>query len=98
MSRDAWAWCALLLFGPYAVIAAIIALSWGLGMGPRMPLTFAITLLALPLGFGLMRKARARHTADDPLDFRAMDGATAQFNLAFGLLCTLALGLHALVG
>lgn len=96
--RASQGYYAFLLFGPFAVIALIIGLSWGLGLGPRMPLTFAITLLSLPLAIGLMRKAAARHSAENPLDFLAMDGATAQYNLAFGLLCTLALGLDALVG
>ncbi len=96
--RASQGYYAFLLFGPYAVIALLIALSWGLGLGPRMPLTFAITLLSLPLAIGLMRKATARHTAETPLDFLSMDGATAQYNLAFGLLCTLALGLDALAG
>ena len=87
----------VLIFGPFAVVLAIMGASWLFGLGPRMPLTFLITLLALPLAIGLMKKGRARHDATNPLDFLALDGATAQLNLVFGLLCTGALGLHVLV-
>jgi 1,4-dihydroxy-2-naphthoate octaprenyltransferase len=87
-----------LVFGPFAVVAALIALSWLGGVGPRMPLTFLVTFLALPLAVRLMRRGLARRTAADPIPFLALDGATAQLNLAFGLLSTAALGLHALAG
>lgn len=87
-----------LVFGPFAVVVFIIVGSWLFGLGPRMPLTFLVTLVALPLAVKLMRKGRARHTAKSPLDFLALDGATAKLNLAFGLLCTAALGLDALLG
>lgn len=87
----------ILIFGPFAAVLAIVGASWLLGLGPRMPLTFLITLAALPLAVGLMKKGRARHNASNPLDFLALDGATAQLNLVFGLLCTGALGLHVLV-
>ncbi len=88
----------VLIFGPFAAVLALVGASWLLELGPRMPLTFLITLAALPLAFGLMKKGRARHNAANPLDFLALDGATAQLNLVFGLLCTGALGLHVLVG
>ena len=87
----------VMIFGPFAVVLAIMGVSWFLGLGHRMPLTFLITLLALPLAVGLMKKGSARHNASNPLDFLALDGATAKLNLVFGLLCTGALGLHVLV-
>jgi len=87
-----------LLFGPFAAILGIIGASWLAGAGPRMPLTFLVTLLALPLAVRLMRKARARAGAANPLDFLALDGATARLNMVFGLLCTGALGLFAMCG
>ena len=46
----------------------------------------------------LMRKAARRAKPENPLDFAALDGATAQLNLVFGLLCTGALGLDAAIG
>ncbi len=35
--------------------------------------------------------------SENPLDFLALDGATAQLNLAFGVMCTGAMGLDVLV-
>ena len=87
-----------LVFGPFAVVLALIALSWLVGLGPKMPLTFLVTFIALPLAIKLMKKGVARHTSTDPVGFLALDGATAQLNLAFGVLCTAALGLDALLG
>jgi len=71
----------------------LIAFSWLDGLSPRMPLAFFLTFLALPLAVKLMRKGLQRAKAENPLDFLALDGATAQLNLLFGLLCTAALGL-----
>jgi 1,4-dihydroxy-2-naphthoate octaprenyltransferase len=90
------AYYALLLFGPFVFIGGLILVSWGLGLGPRMPLTFLITLLSAPTAYQLLAKGRQRHHPKHPLDFVALDGATAQLNLQFGLLCVAALGLHAL--
>ena len=89
---------AFLLFAPFAIVLALIGLGWLGGLGPRMPITFLVTFLALPLAVRLMRRGLARRTSANPLQFLALDGATAQLNLAFGLLSTAALGLHALVG
>ena len=89
---------AFLLFAPFAIVLALIALSRLGGAGPKMPLTFLVVFLALPLAVRLMRRSLARKTSPDPLQFLALDGATGQLNLAFGLLCTAALGLHALCG
>ena len=86
----------LLLF-PFAFILVVIILSWVAGLHPRMPLTFLIIFLILPKAFKLIKKGNRRAAPEQPLDFIALDGETAQFNLLFGLLCTLALGLDALV-
>jgi len=88
---------AFLLFGPYAAILTIIAASHLGGIGPRMPLTFLITFLSLPLARKLLKKGLERHSTDNSDDFLGLDGATAQLNLTFGLLCTGALGLHTLL-
>ena len=86
----------LLLF-PFAFILVVIILSRVAGLHPRMPLTFLIIFLILPKAFKLIKKGNRRAAPDQPLDFIALDGETAQFNLLFGILCTLALGLNALV-
>ena len=86
----------LLLF-PFAFILLVIILSWVAGLHPRMPLTFLIIFLILPKAFKLIKKGSLRAKPEQPLDFIALDGETAQFNLLFGVLCTLALGLDALV-
>lgn len=88
---------ALLLFGPFAFILIWIALSWSLNLGPKMPLSFLLTLLALPLAIKLFRRGKNRHDSEDPMSFLALDGATAQLNMVFGLLCTLSLGLDVLL-
>ncbi len=86
-----------LLFVPYAFVAAWVAVSWAFGLSPRMPYTSLIVLLSLPLAIGLFRKGLRRRTADNPLDFLALDGAVAQLNLVFGVLYTGSLGIDALI-
>lgn len=88
---------AVLVFGPFVYILALIALSWLGGLEPRMPLTFLITLAAMPLAYKLFKKGQRRRNPEHPLDFVALDGATAQLNWVFGLLCVVALGLSALM-
>ncbi len=80
----------LLVFGPFALVAAYVATRF-------MPPAFLITLLAVPMAIARWRKALNRATPKQPLDFIALDGATAQLNLVFGLLCTIALGVHVMV-
>ncbi|MFH1852261.1 MAG: 1,4-dihydroxy-2-naphthoate octaprenyltransferase [Candidatus Neomarinimicrobiota bacterium] len=81
----------LLLFSPFALIIVFLIITRLPWFGPAMPLTFLVTLLALPQAIGLNRKGRQRLTADQPMDFLSLDGATAQFNLQFGLLGVAAL-------
>ena len=86
----------LLLF-PFAFVLLVIILTRAAGLQPRMPLTFLITFIILPKAFKLIKKGELRASPQQPHDFIALDGETAQFNLMFGILCTLALGLDALV-
>ncbi len=86
-----------LLLSPFAVILAIIAVTHIWNLDHRMPYTFLITLLAVPVATKLIGKGKRRATAENPLDFLALDGATAQFNTIFGLLCVAALGLNYLI-
>ncbi len=93
--RGSLAYYGFLLFGSMAII-------FGLMLIPRlispalisMPLTFAVILLALPRTLHLWGRALRRHNPRQPLDFIILDGATAQYNLVFGLFCTAALWLQ----
>jgi 1,4-dihydroxy-2-naphthoate octaprenyltransferase len=84
-----------LLFGSMAIIFGLILI-------PRlvspalvpMPFTFVVILLALPQTLHLWGRALRRHAPRRPLDFVILDGATANYNLVFGLLCTAALWLQ----
>ncbi len=86
-----------LLFAPFMIIALLVLLTHVTALSPRMPVTFLVTLLALPLAIRLVRTGARRHDPQTSQAFAALDGATAQLNLLFGLLCLVALGLHALM-
>ena len=89
---------AVLIFIPFVIIIAYIAIPIVANIFlPPMPITFLLTLLAVPMGLKLFKKARARKQPAQPLDFIALDGATAQYNLLFGLLCIGSLLLHLVV-
>lgn len=79
-----------LLFGPFACILLIISGSRLLNTNVPMPWIFLITFLSLPLAVQLDKKGDYRKQADQIQIFLALDGATAQLNLLFGLLCTTA--------
>ena len=87
-----------LLLSPFVVVVLLVVLPWLADVSPAMPLTFLVTLLALPLAARLLLVSRRRANPRHPMEFLALDGATAQLNLAFGVLCTLALLLHAWTG
>jgi len=88
----------LLIYGPFALVLLLILIPFLLFPEmTAMPFTFLITMAALPLAFRLWRKALNRKTPAQPLDFIALDGATAQLNLLFGSLCTLALILQVVI-
>jgi 1,4-dihydroxy-2-naphthoate octaprenyltransferase len=88
----------LLIYGPFILVLGLILVPFLLF--PKltaMPFTFIITIGALPLAIKLWKKALNREHPSQPLDFIALDGATAQLNLLFGSLCTIALILHAVI-
>ena len=87
-----------LLFAPFILILVLLSISRATGIGPKMPLTFLVTLLAVPLAIKLKRRGERRHDPRRVKDFLALDGATAQLNLLFGILCIAALGLGSLIG
>ena len=87
-----------LIFGPFIVILLLILVPYFVFPGATfMPFTFAVVLLSLPMALKLWQKALHRQSPKNPIDFVALDGATAQFNLAFGVLCTVALVLEAVI-
>lgn len=81
-----------LIFGPFVMILVFIFLPLlAFENLPALPLSFLLTLLAMPLAIKLWGLAIRRKSAEDPMDFIALDGKTAQLNLLFGLLCSLSL-------
>ncbi len=87
-----------LIFGPFVMVLGLILVPYFLFPNfQAMPFSFAIVLLSLPLALRLWQKALNRKQPKNPIDFVALDGATAQFNLAFGLLCTIALVLESVI-
>jgi len=96
--RKSLSYYGILIYGPFVVVLGLILVPYLLFPGLTfMPFSFLVTMLALPLAFRLWRKALNRQTPSQPLDFIALDGATAQLNLLFGALCTVALILHAVI-
>lgn len=88
----------VLIYGPFMLVLLLILIPYLFFPNvTAMPFTFLITLGALPLALKLWRKALNRKSPSKPLDFIALDGATAQLNLLFGSLCTLALILYAVI-
>ncbi len=86
--RGSLVYYAFLIYSPFAIVLGLLAYSRMFDAPvERMPLTMALVLLALPLAVRLFRKAVARRAPEKPMDFITLDGATAQLNLVFGLLC-----------
>ncbi len=96
--RRALFYYGFLIFGSMAIIIALVILG-ALTSPPilAMPPTFLIVLLALPRALALWSRARHRRAPRQPLDFIILDGATANYNLLFGMLCTAAVWLSAVV-
>ena len=61
---------------------------------PALPWTFSVVLLALPRALRSGAGPARRRAPRQPMDFIILDGATAQYNLIFGLLCTAAVWLR----
>jgi len=82
----------VLIYGPFVMVLGLIIVPHLFTPEvTAMPYTFLITLLALPIAFNLWKKALKRYNPEKPMDFVALDGATAKLNLTFGLLCSVAL-------
>ena len=77
----------LLLFGSMGLnLFLYVPRVAALGL-PALPPTFLIVLVALPRALVLWKRALKRHAPLQPMDFALLDGATAGYNLLFGLLC-----------
>ena len=81
------------LFDPALVVIPRLA---GGRLQP-MPWTFFVVFLALPGAFKLWGRAVRWAAPRQPMDFVILDGATANHNLAFGLLSTAAVLLEAVL-
>jgi 1,4-dihydroxy-2-naphthoate octaprenyltransferase len=93
--RGSLAYYGLLLFGSMGLVLAFMVLPRIAAIPvPALPMTFLIVFAALPRALALWKRARLRHAPEKPMDFIILDGATASYNLLFGLLCTAALWLH----
>ncbi len=86
-----------LLLSPFGIILLYLLLSILKGLQPGMPMTFLITFVAIPRAIKLIQKGKRRKNPAMPLDFIALDGETAKLNLFFGILCTTALALDAIL-
>ena len=85
----------MLVFGPFIIVLGFIFLPRMIASGLRpMPYTFFLTVFAVPNAVKLLNRALQRHEPRKPMDFIILDGATAQHNLVFGLLCTAAVWLQ----
>ncbi|MFC2158839.1 prenyltransferase [Acidobacteriota bacterium] len=87
-----------LIFGSLAVIGLLILIPNIISTEfPALPLTFLVLLLAFPSALKLWGRAKRRHNPRHPMDFIILDGATANHNLIFGLLCTAAVWIHFII-
>lgn len=91
--RGSLRYYAVLLFGSQALVIIFAVLPFVRLGWPRLPWPCLITLAALPQALKLWDRARRRHRPAQPLDFVILDGATAKYNLRFGLLYTAGLWL-----
>jgi 1,4-dihydroxy-2-naphthoate octaprenyltransferase len=92
--RGSLVYYGVLLFGSMILIVLYVCVPRVVAIAlPALPPTFLIVLIALPKALGLWKRALNRHAPEKPLDFAVLDGATAAYNLLFGLLCTAALWL-----
>lgn len=91
--RGSLRYYAVLLFGSLALVIIFAVFPFVRFGWPRLPWPCLITLAALPQALKLWDRARRRHRPAQPLDFVILDGATAKYNLRFGLLYTAGLWL-----
>jgi len=86
--RGSLRYYAVLLFGSHVLVLLFVGLPFLIIGLPPLPWPCLVTLAALPEALKLWGRARRRHHPKAPLDFIILDGATARYNLHFGLLYT----------
>jgi 1,4-dihydroxy-2-naphthoate octaprenyltransferase len=86
--RGSLRYYAFLLFGSQGLVIVFAAIPLIFFGWPGLPWPCLITLAALPEALTLWGRARRRHQPVKPMDFIILDGATARYNLHFGLLYT----------
>lgn len=85
--RGSLTYYGILVFGSLGLMVGFVLVPRVFGIDfPSLPLTILVVVLALPQALKLWRKARERHQPAHPLDFITLDGATARYNLIFGIL------------
>jgi 1,4-dihydroxy-2-naphthoate octaprenyltransferase len=84
-----------LILAPFVIDFALILVRVFAGGTPLgMPATFLLVGLAFPRALALWGRARRRSAPRRPMDFLILDGATANYNLVFGLLSIAAVWLQ----
>jgi 1,4-dihydroxy-2-naphthoate octaprenyltransferase len=87
-----------LLFGSLLLVAAYVAIPrLGVIPAPVLPWPCLIVAAVWPEALKLWGRAKRRHSPIEPLDFIILDGATARYNLLFGLLYTAGLWIERLL-
>jgi len=93
--KGSFVYYGFLIFGPFVIIFGLILIPRIISFPLKaMPLTFFVVVLAVPRALKLWGRAVRRREPRQPLDFIILDGATSQYNLTFGLLCTAAVWLQ----
>lgn len=82
-----------LLLVSFALVPRIFELDF-----PSLPWTMLLVLLAVPECLKLWKKAIRGHSQEGQRDFMLLDGATARYNLIFGLLSVAGLWLAYFIG
>jgi 1,4-dihydroxy-2-naphthoate octaprenyltransferase len=79
----------VLIFGSMILMASLAVIPRFFGLDfPSLPLSVLIVIFSWPQAWKLWKKATVKNEeqAGDPLALIALDGATARYNLSFGLL------------
>ncbi|HDP94460.1 MAG TPA: 1,4-dihydroxy-2-naphthoate octaprenyltransferase [Candidatus Aminicenantes bacterium] len=85
----------ILLILPFLLVPLFVTLPRWVAPHPSpLPATCLASLAAFPVARHLLVRARRRHSSMNPMDFIALDGATARLNLIFGLLLNAGLAFH----
>lgn len=95
--RGSLVYYGFLVFGPFAaVLGLMLGPRAGTGPLPPLPWTFLLVFAALPRALSLFGRGLRRRAPRRPADFAMLDGATARYNLVYGLLATAAVWLDLL--